>query len=125
MTIEIILIIVLFVLLIALFAMGYVKKRNFNAKLDTLRSELKIGDRVMTDSGMVGEVVDSYTEDEYKYVVLKSGKGDNTGFFTVHANAIYYVFGKDAELNKKAEPVVVKVAPKTVEKTEEKEEDKQ
>lgn len=125
MTIEIILIIVLFVLLIALFAMGYVKKRNFNAKLDTLRSELKNGDKVMTDSGLVGEVVDSYIEDEYKYVVLKSGKGDNSGFITVHANAIYYVFGKDDGLNKKTEPVVVKIAPKTVEKTEEKEEDKQ
>ena len=39
--------------------------------------------------------VDSYTEEEYKYFVLKSGKGDKVGYFSVHANAIYYVYGKD------------------------------
>lgn len=92
---EIILLIVLCVLLIAMFAMSYAKKKKYNEGLSTMREELKKGDKVMTDSGIVGEIVDSYVEEEYKYFVIKSGKGNNVSFFSVHANAIFYVFGKE------------------------------
>ena len=107
--VEIILVIVLLVLLVALFVISSMKKKKFNQEMGQLRDELKKGDKVMTDSGIVGEVVESYMEEEYKYVVLKSGKDENIGYFTVHANAIYYVFGKDAQ---RAEKKVVVVAPK-------------
>ncbi len=106
---EIILVCVLIVLLVALFLISGMKKKKFNAEMGQMRDELKKGDKVMTDSGIVGEVVESYVEDEYKYFVLKSGKGENTGFYTVHANAIYYVFGKEQATEKK-----VVVAPKVV-----------
>lgn len=110
---EILLVVVLIVLLVALFVISSMKKKKFNAEMGQMREELKPGDKVMTDSGIVGEVVDSYVEEEYKYFVLKSGKGEKTGYFTVHANAIYYVFGKEkAEAEKK----VVVVAPKKEEK---------
>ncbi len=112
-----VLVIVLLVLVVALFVMSYLKRRKFNGELSAMREELKTGDKVMTDTGVVGEVVESYVEDEYKYFVLKSGKGNNVGYLTVHANAIYYVFGKE---DKKADnKVVVKVAPKTEEKSAE------
>ena len=117
MTLEIILVLVLIVLLVALFVISGMKKKKFNAEMGQMREELKNGDKVMTDSGIVGEVVDSYVEEEYKYIVLKSGKGENTGFFTVHANAIYYVFGKE---QKQAEKKVVVVAPRKEENKEEK-----
>ena len=92
---EVILLVVLSVLLIAMFVMSYARRKKYNQGLSSMREELKKGDKVMTDSGIVGEVVDSYTEEEYKYFVLKSGKGDKVGYFSVHANAIYYVYGKD------------------------------
>ena len=94
---EIILLIVLVVLLVAMFVVSYMRRKKYNQNLSSMREDLKIGDKVMTDSGIVGEVVDSYTEEEYKYFVLKSGKGNNVGCFAVHANAIYYVFGKDEQ----------------------------
>ena len=113
---EIILVVVLMVLLVALFVISNMKKKKFNAEMGQMREELKKGDKVMTDSGIVGEVVDSYVEEEYKYFVLKSGKGENTGFFTVHANAIYYVFGKE----QKSDAKKIVIAPKKEEnKTEE------
>lgn len=108
---EIVLCVILIVLLVALFVISGMKKKKFNAELGQMREDLKVGDKVMTDSGVVGEVVDSYVEEEYKYFVLKSGKGENTGYFTVHGNAIYYVFGKE---QKQAEKKVVVVAPKKV-----------
>lgn len=89
------LLIILIVLVVALFITSYVRRKKYNNELGQMRDELKIGDKVMTDTGVVGEVVDSYVEDEYKYFVLKSGRGSNVGYFAVHANAIYYVFGKE------------------------------
>ena len=118
---EIILVIVLVVLLVALFAISYLKRKKFNTEMGQMREDIKAGDKVMTDSGIVGEVVDSYTEEEYKYFVLKSGKGENTGFFTVHANAVYYVFGKeDARTEKKTTVVIPAAESKPEEKKEEK-----
>lgn len=123
---EIVLLVVLLVLVVALFILSYVKKKKFNTELGAMREELKPGDKVMTDTGVVGEVVESFTEDEYKYFVLKTGRGEHTGYFTVHANAIYYIFGKDEPATKKV--VVVKKpnteqakeAPKAEEKLAEK-----
>lgn len=107
---EIILLVVLLVLVVALFAISYMKKKKFNADMGQMREDLKVGDKVMTDTGVVGEVVESFMEEEYKYFVLKTGRGNNVGYFTVHANAIFYVFGKEDA--KSQEKVVVKVVPK-------------
>ena len=121
---EIILLVVLVVMLIAMFVLSYMRKKKYNQGLNTMREELKIGDKVMTDSGIVGEIVDSYTEEEYKYYVLKSGFKDKFGYYSVHANAVYYVFGK--EENKKVEPEIrfveeeKKEEPKNEATTEEK-----
>ena len=113
---EIILLVVLIVLVVALFAISYFKKKKFNNELGSMRNELKTGDKVMTDTGVIGEVVSSYEEEGYKYFVLKTGDDKHVGFFTVHANAIYYVFGKE-EADKKAEPKVEEPKPE-VETTE-------
>lgn len=104
---EIILLVVLLVLVVALFLLSYFKKKKFNTELSTMREDLKAGDKVMTDTGVVGEVVEGFTEDEYKYFVLKTGRGEHVGYFTVHANAIYYVFGKE-EQTPAVKTVVVK-----------------
>lgn len=117
---EIILLVVLLILVVALFVLSYFKKKKFNSELGSMRDDLKPGDKVMTDTGVVGEVVEAFTEDEYKYFVLKTGRGEHTGYFTVHANAIYYVFGKEDQQNQAKKVVVVKPQPKVEEKQEEK-----
>ncbi len=94
-----IMLVIVIVLIIAMFVTSYLKRKRYNNELNTMRNELKNGDRVMTDTGVVGELVDSYEEDGYKYFVLKSGKDKNVGYFAVHANAIYYVFGKEELAN--------------------------
>ena len=108
---EYIILIVLIVLVVALFVVSYMRKRKFSGELSQMRADLKIGDKVMTDTGVVGEVVDSYVEDEYKYFVLKSGRGNNVGYFAVHANAIYYVFGKEQTQAAAAPKQAVKTQP--------------
>lgn len=92
---NLILLIVVVVLLVGMIVFSYMRKRKYNNELGQMRKDLKIGDKVMTDTGVVGTLVDTYEEEGYQYFVLKSGAGNHYGYFAVHANAIYYVFGKD------------------------------
>ncbi len=90
-----VLMIVILLFLVALMVMGYLKRRKFSASLQQLRNDIKVGNKVMTDTGVVGEIVDIATEGEHKYFTIKSGTDDKFGYVKVHANAVYYVFDKD------------------------------
>lgn len=90
--------IAILVFLVLLMVLGTMRNRKFNSKLQDMRNDISVGARVMTDTGIAGEVVDISTEDEQKYLTLKSGTGKNVGFIKVHVNSIYYVF-EDNKLN--------------------------
>ena len=89
------LMLVILAFLVVLMVLGYMKRRKFNTQLQTLRDDIKVGDKVMTDTGVVGEIVEVTTEGEHKYFVIKSGTKTKFGFVKVHANAVYYVFDKN------------------------------
>jgi len=93
--VESLLMLAILAFLVVLMVLGYMKRRKFNTQLQDLRDNVKVGDKVMTDTGVVGEVVDIATEGEHKYITIKSGTEDKFGFVKVHANAVYYVFDKD------------------------------
>jgi len=93
--VEVVLLSILIILVVALFAISFLRRRKFTASLKAMREEIKVGDKVMTDCGMVGEVANSYVEEETKYFVLKTGKDDQIGYITVHGASICYVFGKE------------------------------
>ena len=84
--------------LVVRMVLGYMKRRKFNTQLSDLRDNIKVGDRVMTDTGVVGEIIDIETEGEHKYFTIKSGTDTQFGFIKVHANAVYYIFDKDKPL---------------------------
>lgn len=90
-----ILMLAILLFLVVLMVLGYMKRRKFNTQLQDLRENIKVGDKVMTDTGVVGEIVEVSTEGEHKYFVIKSGTETNFGFVKVHSNAVYYVFDKD------------------------------
>lgn len=100
-----------------LIVLSAIKKRKMASQTVEMRAELKNGDKVMTDSGIAGEIVDSYQEEGYKYFVLKTGKGDHTSYLSVHSNAIYYVFGKDQQVAQQNLKVEEKIEEKSVEST--------
>ena len=93
--VESVLMLAILAFLVVLMVLGYMKRRKFNTQLQDLRDNIKKGDKVMTDTGVVGEIVEITTEGEHKYFVIKSGTDKNFGFVKVHANAIYYVFDKE------------------------------
>ena len=85
--------------------LGYAKRRKFNTQLQDLRDNVKVGSKVMTDTGVVGEVAAITTEGEHKYFTLKTGTKDKFGYLQVHANAVYYVFDKEEPVYASAEDV--------------------
>lgn len=108
---EIALLVVLIVLVVALFVISFLRRRKFDNSLTAMREELKNGDKVMTDCGIVGEIVDSFVEEETKYFVIKTGKDDKIGYLTVHGAAVYHAFGKEVAATEDKKVVVIK--PKT------------
>lgn len=93
--VQSILMLAILVFLVVLMVLGYMKRRKYSNQLQDLRENIKVGDKVMTDTGVVGEIVDVSTEGEHKYFTIKSGTDAQFGFVKVHANAVYYVFDKD------------------------------
>ncbi|MFQ6723802.1 MAG: preprotein translocase subunit YajC [Clostridia bacterium] len=90
-----ILMLAILLFLVVLMVLGYMKRRKFNTQLQSVRDNIKVGDKVMTDTGVVGEIAEIVTEGEHKYFVVKSGTAKNFGFVKVHANAVYYVFDNE------------------------------
>ena len=93
--VESILMLAILAFLVVLMVLGYTKRRRFNTQLQDLRDNIKVGNKVMTDTGVVGEIVDVTTEGEHKYFTIKTGTKDKFGYIKVHANAVYYVFGAE------------------------------
>ena len=93
--VESILMLAILLFLVVLMVLGYMKRRKFNTQLQDLRENIKVGDKVMTDTGVVGEIVNVETEGEHKYFTIKTGSNKNFGYVKVHANAVYYVFDKE------------------------------
>ena len=93
--VESLLMLAILAFLVVLMVLGYMKRRKFNTQVQELRDNVKVGDKVMTDTGVVGEIVDVSTEGEHKYFTIKSGTAKNFGYIKVHANAVYYVFDKN------------------------------
>ncbi|MBQ8522949.1 MAG: preprotein translocase subunit YajC [Clostridia bacterium] len=90
-----ILMLAILLFLVVLMVLGYMKRRKFNTQLQDLRDNIKVGDKVMTDTGVVGEIFEVSTEGEHKYFVIKSGTDKKFGYVKVHSNAVYYVFDKN------------------------------
>jgi len=94
---SIVIMLIVIVFLAVLMVMAFLRKKKFNAQLLEMRESLKVGDKVMTDTGVVGEVVNKRDVNEFTFVTLKTGSGDNVGYLEVHMNAIYFAFDEEGK----------------------------
>lgn len=85
--------------LVVLMVLGYMRRNKYSKNLMAMRAELKVGDKIMTDTGIVGEIVDKRSDGEYNFVTIKTGNGEHVGYMEIYENSIYYVFGKDGEID--------------------------
>lgn len=97
-----VLIAIVVLLLIALPIMMNARNKRETQKIQEQTNSLKVGDKVLTTSGVYGTIVELKFDDSQKIVVLETG-GKNKSYMSVDAYAIYTVFKSEAELKREAE----------------------
>ena len=96
-----VLIAVVVLLLIALPVMMNRRNKKETEKIQEQTNSLKVGDKVLTTSGVYGTITELVFDESKKTVVIETG-GKNKSYLTVDAYAIYTVFKSDAELAREA-----------------------
>ena len=89
-------------LLIAMPIMMNARNKRETQKVQEQTNSLKVGDKVLTTSGVYGTITELKFDDSQKLVVLETG-GKVKSYLTIDAYAIYTVFKSDAELAREAE----------------------
>ncbi len=97
-----VLIAVVALLLIAMPIMMNARNKRETQKVQEQTNSLKVGDKVLTTSGVYGTITEVKFDDSKKTVVIETG-GKTKSYLTVDAYAIYTVFKSDEELKREAE----------------------
>ena len=89
-------------MLIALPIMMNSKNKKETQKIQEQTNSLKVGDKVLTTSGVYGTITELKFDETQKLVVIETG-GKEKSYLTVDAYAIYTVFKSEEELKREAE----------------------
>ena len=81
-------------LLIAMPIMMNMRNKKESQKVQEQTNSLKVGDEVLTTSGVYGTITEIKFDDSKKVVVIETG-GKEKSYMAVDAYAIYTVFTKD------------------------------
>ena len=92
---------VVVLLLLVMFIMMNARNKKETQKVQEQTNSLKVGDKVMTTSGVYGTITEIKFDDTRKMVVLETG-GKIKSYMSIDAYAIYTVFKSDAELAREA-----------------------
>lgn len=92
-----VLIAVVALLLIAMPIMMNVRNKRESQKVQEQTNSLKVGDKILTTSGVYGTITEIKFDESKKQVVIETG-GKTKSYLTVDAYAIYTVFKSEAEL---------------------------
>lgn len=117
-----ILIAVVAVLLIAMPVMMNLRNKRESQKVQEQTNSLKVGDKILTTSGVYGTIVELKFDDTQKIVVIETG-GKNKSYLSIDAYAVYTVFKSDAQLQAEAEKVEAKAEEKVEKKSRKKKSD--
>lgn len=108
-----VLIAVVALLLIAMPVMMNARNKRETQKVQEQTNSLKVGDKVLTTSGVYGTIVEVKFDDTQKVVVLETG-GKTKSYLSIDAYAIYTVFNNETSAQSVPETPVVE-EKKTVE----------
>ena len=114
-----VLIAVVAVLLIAMPIMMNAKNKRESQKVQEQTNSLKVGDKILTTSGVYGTITEVKFDDTQKLVVIETG-GKEKSYLSIDAYSIYTVFKSEEELKKEAEAKVEAEKQAMAEKLEDK-----
>ena len=119
-----ILIAVVVLMLIALPIMMNQKNKRETQKIQEQTNSLKVGDKILTTSGVYGTITEIKFDDTQKLVVIETG-GKTKSYMTVDAYAIYTVFKSEEELENEQQAKLEAEKAKEQEKKEKKDDKKE
>ena len=111
-------------MLIALPIMMNQKNKRETQKIQEQTNSLKVGDKILTTSGVYGTITEIKFDDTQKLVVIETG-GKTKSYMTVDAYAIYTVFKSEEELKAEQQAKLEAEKAKEQEKKEKKEHKKE
>lgn len=117
-------IVLIVVVVVLLFAMPFVmnmKNKKESQKVQEQTNSLKVGDKILTTSGVYGTITELIFDEAKKTVVIETG-GKEKSYLTIDAYAIYTVFKSEKELAQEAE---AKIAAENAKKEKKKSKKKQ
>ena len=94
----------------------YIRNKKDKEKFQQLNEGLKVGDKVLTGSGIYGTIVSMETKEQSKIVTLETGDENHKGYISVDALAIYSVVNElpAVEENSEVQPEEEKVEEEKV-----------
>lgn len=92
---------VVVLLLIALPILMNARNKKESQKIQEQTNSLKVGDKILTTSGVYGTITELKFDDTQKMVVIETG-GKTKSYMSIDAYAIYTVFKSEAELQREA-----------------------
>ncbi len=117
--INYILLAVVVLMLIALPIMMNQKNKRETQKIQEQTNSLKVGDKILTTSGVYGTITELKFDETQKLVVIETG-GKEKSYLTVDAYAIYTVFKSEEEIKEEQAKIEAEVKAKEESKTEKK-----
>lgn len=112
---------VVVLMLIALPIMMNQKSKRETQKIQEQTNSLKVGDKILTTTGVYGTITELKFDDTQKLVVIETG-GKEKSYMTIDAYAIYTVFKSEEELRQEQEKLEAEKKEKELKKEEKKEE---
>lgn len=88
---------VVVLMLIALPIMMNARNKRETQKIQEQTNSLKVGDKILTTSGVYGTIVELKFDDTQKIIVIETG-GKNKSYMAIDAYAVYTVFKNDVEV---------------------------
>lgn len=81
-------IILLGVLLVAMIIFQFVSRKKYSKQESQMREQLKVGDKIVTNAGVYGEIVEFSETNFGKVALIKTGEGDKVSYVSINASVI-------------------------------------
>ena len=81
--------IIALVLLAVLVVIYFLRKKKYNDQMESMQSNLKVGDVIVTYSGIVGKIASIKNDQTGKYLTIQTGEGAQSGYIQIDSRSVY------------------------------------
>ncbi|MDR0850372.1 MAG: preprotein translocase subunit YajC [Christensenellaceae bacterium] len=76
------------VLLVGMIVFQFVSRKKYSKQEAQMREQLKVGDKIVTNAGVYGEIIEFSDTNFGKVALIKTGEGDKVSYLSINASVI-------------------------------------